>query len=164
MRLSATVSCACELILLYSIVYSLVRNSRKVGLRLVTNLTANKYQATVSDRLCKTQNTLQRNSEWQTTVPTHAVKATAVAVSRGQQLSGGAQYTKPSQHKLRLSNCTLEQANIVNKRLSGQFTNVKTRGIHSYHCALEEYCQTTTADKQWIQQNTSRLHDCILHC
>lgn len=48
--LSATVSCACELILLFSIVYCLVGTGPRVGLRLVTNLTANKCQATVSDR------------------------------------------------------------------------------------------------------------------
>lgn len=107
----------------------------------------------------RTRNTLQRNSEWQTAVPARALKATAVFVRRGQQLSSGAQYTKPSQHKLQLSNCTLEEANILNKRLSAQFMNVKTRGIHSYHCALEEYCHTTMTVKPWIQQNTSKLHE-----
>lgn len=51
--LRATVSCACKLILLFSTVYCPVRTGQKVGLRLVTNLTANKYQAAVSERFCK---------------------------------------------------------------------------------------------------------------
>ena len=81
--LTATVSCACELILLFFIVYCRVRNGRKVGLRLATNLTVNKYQVTVTD-FERRENTLQRNSERQTTVPTHAIKVTAVFVRRGQ--------------------------------------------------------------------------------